>query len=366
MSGSHKLSELDRDFTPEDWERIAELESEIDATMPPDESCAVVPMRMLRELEDTPMSELEAALGTDQAGVLAFEECEDSMVSRLRSYITAMGARIKIVAEFPDGDEVILGNFYQKRRWPAPPIKKKVGRISVYQHYETPEPPTTYEQIRWAAKTYCQREDGRRYNAAYRKVNTSDFREALLRRNSVEDIKRLLKFLNRWDGRRRYEDTIPLLLDSVPDAIATLRHLPYSATDENGLNDWDATLVARAMDRLMADKGIGATLASKILAVVNPELFVPWDRPIQKAYFPNHPPDSIGGGARYARFTNDMWEAAKHIRQDALENHDVADPAIHLSQAFGHNPPFTLAKFINDYVWLTVTKKERFPQEIAS
>ena len=111
MSGSHKLSELDRDFTPEDWERIAELESEIDATMPPDESCAVVPMRMLRELEDTPMSELEAALGTDRAGVLAFEECEDSMVSRLRSYITAMGARIKIVAEFPDGDEVILGNF---------------------------------------------------------------------------------------------------------------------------------------------------------------------------------------------------------------------------------------------------------------
>ena len=38
MSGLHKLSELDKYFTPEDWERIAELEVEMDATMPPDES----------------------------------------------------------------------------------------------------------------------------------------------------------------------------------------------------------------------------------------------------------------------------------------------------------------------------------------
>ena len=91
MSGLHNWSELNRDLSPESQQRIAEAEAEIDATLPPDEPCAVVPMRMLRELEDTPMSELEAALQTDEAGVLAFEECDDPTVSQLRSYATAMG-----------------------------------------------------------------------------------------------------------------------------------------------------------------------------------------------------------------------------------------------------------------------------------
>ena len=366
MGGLHKLNELDEDLSPESWVRIADLDAEIDATLRPDESCAVVPMRMLRELEDTPMSELEAALETDRAGVLAFEESGDPNMSQLCSYVAAMGGRLKIVVEFPDGDEVMLANFYQKRRWPAPRIKRPIVRISNHQRYDLPEPPATYAQIKWAAQTYDRRKDGRRYNAAYSKVNTSEFRKTLMYRCSSEDIISLLEFLNQWDGRRPYEVTVPLLLESVPDSITMLRHLASGVPDENGLDDWDGTLVARAMDRLMADRGIGATLASKILAVVNPELFVPWDRPIQKAYFPRRQPDSIGGGVRYARFTNDMWEAAEHIRQDSLENHDIVDPARQLSQVIGHNPPFTLAKFINDYVWLTVTKKERFPLETGA
>ena len=366
MSGRHKWSDLKKRMTPEQRQRMEAESANIDATMPPDEACVVVPMRMLRELEDTPMSELEAALQTGRPGVLAFEECDDAMVSQLRSYVTAMGARIKIIAEFPDGNEVILGNFYQNRRWPAPPIKKRIIQNSHYQRHEIPEPPTTYSQIQWAARTYQRREDGRRYNDAYIKVNTGEFRKMLTHRCSEQDVHRLLKFLNQWDGRRPYEGTVPLLLKSVPDAIGALRHLASDVLDGTELNDWDTTLVRRAMDRLMADKGIGATLASKILAVVNPELFVPWDRPIQKAYFPYEQPDSIGGGERYARFLSDMHQAAKHIRRDAIEQHDISDPAVKLSQAHGFNPPFTLAKFINDYVWLTVTKKERFSPAIAT
>ncbi len=368
MSGLHKLSELDKDFTPESWERIAELEAEIDATLPPDESCAVAPMRMLRELEDIPIAELEAALQTDAAGVMAFEECDDPRVSQLRSYITAMGARLKIIAEFPDGGEVILANFYRKRRWPAPQAKD----TGVYydQTGKPPPPipsgPTTYRQIEWAAQTYRAQEDGRRFDAAYRQVYTDEFRHALVNRCSASDINRLLVFLNQWLSRLSYEKVTPILQESVPEAVAELRDLATALPATNSLNDWDATLVQRAVDRLTADQGVTATVASKILAVVNPELFVIWDGPIQKAHFPRHKPVSFGAGARYVRFLWDMENAAESIRQDAMAQHDIADPAAHLSQTLSLNPPYTLAKFIDEYNFLTITKSETYPGHLIT
>jgi hypothetical protein len=365
MSGRHKWSELNRNLSPESRQRIAEVEAETDATLPPDEPCAVVPMRMLRELEDTPMSELEIALQTDEAGVLTFEECDDPRVSQLRSYATAMGARLKIVIDFPDY-EVILADFYQRRRWPAPPIKKPAARISGYRRYEIPEPPTTYAQIQWAAKAYNQHKDGPRYNAAYGKVNTSEFRESLIRYCSNYEIERLLEFLNRWDSRRSYKDTAPVLLESVPDAISTLRHLTTELPDNGGLDDWDATLVMRAIDRLMADKGVSATIASKILAVVNPELFPPWDNSIQQAYFPGTRPGTPGAGARYASFINNMTVAAMSIRKDALAHLGIADPADHLSKTLGHHPAYTLAKFIDEYNFLIISKGETYPGTLAT
>ena len=346
-----------RDLSPESLQRVAEMEAEIDATLPLDEPCAVVTMRMLRELEDTPMSELEAALQTDRAGVLAFEECANPTVSQLRSYATAMGARLKIVIDFPDY-EVILADFYQRRRWPAPQIKKPVAPTSSYQRYEIPEPPTTYAQIHWAAKAYNQHKDGPRYNRAYREVNTPEFRESLIRRCSTYDINRLLQFLNRWDSRRSYKSTAPLLLASVPNAITTLGHLATGAHNSERLNDWDVTLVTRAFDRLMADRGVSATIASKVLAVVNPALFLPWDNHIQQAYFPGTRHHSSGAGDRYARFVVDMVQASEAIRNDAVEAHEIDDPAAYLSTTLGITPPYTLAKFIDEYNFLTITKGE--------
>lgn len=118
MSGRTKWTDIKAQMSPEQRERIAAKTAEMRALLPADEPYAVVPLRVLRECQDTPMSELAAALQTDQAGVLAFEECNDATVSQLQAYITALGLRLKIVAEYPDGDEVIVANFYQKR----PPV----------------------------------------------------------------------------------------------------------------------------------------------------------------------------------------------------------------------------------------------------
>ena len=359
MSGRHKLSELDKYFTPEDWERIAELEAEIDATMPPDEASAVMPMRTMRELEDAPLSEYAAEMQTDEAGVLAFEECDDAPVSRIGSYIKAMGGRMKIVAEFPDGDEVIIANFYRKRRWPIRSTNSLFGRWEPIPEAATG--PTTYRALAWAAQTYRQRQDGRRYDASYRKVYTGEFRDALRNGCSECDIKRLLGFLNQWGAEPSVAEMTPLLMGSVPDAVASLRHLETAPLDGGIVTLWDTILATRAVDRLMAGQGIDVTLASKILGLANPELFVMWDGAIQKGYFPLNDPDDGHAASRYIRFLCEMEDAAKSIRHDASEQHGITDLAGHLSQALGLNPPYTLAKFIDEYNFLTITKGEIYP-----
>ena len=115
MAGRTKWADIKAQMSPEQLERIAAKTAQLRAMLPADEPCAVMPLRVLREYQDTPLSELSAALQTDPAGVLTFEECDDAAVSQLQAYITALGLRLKIVAEYPDGDEVIIANFYRKR-----------------------------------------------------------------------------------------------------------------------------------------------------------------------------------------------------------------------------------------------------------
>ena len=361
MTRLHNWSELNQNLSPESRQRIAELEAEIDATMPPDESCAVVPMRMLRELEDAPLSEYAAELGTDESAVRAFEECDDALVSQVAAYVKAMGGRLKVTAETPNGDEVIIANFYRKRRWPARANNLLFGEL--YFEADTASGPTTYRQIEWAAHTCRQQKEGQHQTAAYRHVYTGEFRESLLNGASESTVKRLLDYLNQMNTDLPADTLLPVLLTSVPDAVASLRHL-VSATlydvEGDGLSDWDSTLSTRAADRLMADDGIDFALASQILSIVNPALFLPWDLATHQRFFPKNDPDDGFTAVRYSRFIWKMADAARAIRKDAFANREIHDPAACLSETLGISPAYTLAKFINDYVWLTVTRKERF------
>ena len=361
MAGLHNWSELNQNLSPESRQRIAELEAEIDATLPPDESCAVMPLGMLREHEDAPLSEYAAELQTDDAGVRAFEECDDAPVSQVAAYVKAMGGRLKVIAEFPNGDEVIIANFYRKRRWPVRANNLLFGEL--YFEADTATGPTTYRQIEWAAQTFRQQKEGQQHAAAYRQVYTGEFREALLNGAWESAVKRLLGFLNQINADLPTETLLPPLLASVPDAVASLRHLA-SATlydvEGDGLSDWDSALSTRAADRLTADDGIDFALASQILGLVNPALFLPWDLATHNHFFPKNDPNDGFVAVRYSRFIWKMADAARSIRQDALANHEIHDPAMQLSKELNIAPPYTLAKFISDYVWQTVTKKERF------
>ena len=101
MSGRHPFRELTNDFTPERRRRIEEMKRELLAEM------ALHELRRARALTQRDMAKM---LKVNQPAVSKLEQRADVYVSSLRFYIEALGGKLKIVAEFPEG-EVAITNF---------------------------------------------------------------------------------------------------------------------------------------------------------------------------------------------------------------------------------------------------------------
>ena len=101
MSGRHQFSELTGDFTPERRRRIDDMKRELVAEMP---------LHELRRAREMTQRDLARTLNVNQPAVSKLEQRTDVYVSSLRSYIEAVGGKLKIVAEFPEG-EVAITNF---------------------------------------------------------------------------------------------------------------------------------------------------------------------------------------------------------------------------------------------------------------
>ncbi|GEM_PF-330347 len=101
MSGRHSFSELTKNFALERRQRIDAMKNELLAEMPLHE------LRRARALTQGDMAKM---LKVNQPAVSKMEQRADIYVSSLRSYIEAAGGKLKIVAEFPEG-EVAITNF---------------------------------------------------------------------------------------------------------------------------------------------------------------------------------------------------------------------------------------------------------------
>ncbi len=101
MSGRHPFSELTKDFTPERRQRIEALKGEMLAEMP---------LHELRRARELTQRDLANMLRVNQPAISKLEQRTDVYVSSLRAYIEAVGGKLKIVAEFPEG-EVAITNF---------------------------------------------------------------------------------------------------------------------------------------------------------------------------------------------------------------------------------------------------------------
>ncbi len=101
MCGRKPFSDLTKDFTPARRRRIENLKRQLLAEMP---------LHELRRARALTQRDLAEALRVNQPAISKLEQRADVYVSSLRSYIEAAGGKLKIVAEFPEG-EVTITNF---------------------------------------------------------------------------------------------------------------------------------------------------------------------------------------------------------------------------------------------------------------
>ena len=208
-------------------------------------------------------------------------------------------------------------------------------------------PPTTYEQIHWAAETYQARPDCKKYVRAYQRVSTHEFQNATLNGCDDETAERLRKFLADFECRtddqeKRY---IQDVLRRESDRLKSLVEVNLEAADV-GARAFD--VIELTFNRLVHIKGVSGTTASKILAVVLPGFCVMWDNNIHDEYFPDFQPRDDSSAYRYRCYLSVMRDAALAIATDYSQ-----------LKSIGSRLP--IAKSINEYNFLTITKGEIYP-----
>lgn len=101
MSGRQPFGKLTSGLTAERRARVEARKAEIRSAMP---------LHELRQARAMTQQALGESLGVNQPAIAKMERRTDMYVSNLRACIEAMGGRLTIVAEFPEGD-VAITNF---------------------------------------------------------------------------------------------------------------------------------------------------------------------------------------------------------------------------------------------------------------
>ena len=104
MTGRNAFRDLTDDFTPERRARVEARKAELRAALP---------LHELRKARAMTQKAIGEALKVNQPAIAKLERRTDMYVSNLRAYIEAMGGKLNIVAEFPQGN-VTITNFAEQ------------------------------------------------------------------------------------------------------------------------------------------------------------------------------------------------------------------------------------------------------------
>jgi hypothetical protein len=107
---------------------------------------------------------------------------------------------------------------------------------------------------------------------------------------------------------------------------------------------------------------IGPTACAKILHILQPRLFVMWDEAICDEYH-NIFPQVSRSATGYCAFIERVKVLANHINQEFsnLGINTIQTPADYLSDKLKIKPPKTLAKYLDEYNWVTITRDVDVP-----
>ena len=230
-----------------------------------------------------------------------------------------------------------------------------------------PESELTVERVAFSARWYRQ---NTRFDESYMRLLSMDsFLHKLRTRPddlTGQDVlnKLIIGFLNPWGCH------VPRKVETARAIRQSLARVAHGSTAlaHRSLLDCDLSYgvaaiggpMARSYEELRAVERVGPTVASKILHVLNPALFVMWDAAIRK-HFSSVLGRNLDTGADYVAFLAHMQELAKSVVRDfSLRHEHTLAVELYLSEQLGLDAPVTLAKFLDEYNWVTIVRRVRF------
>lgn len=175
-------------------------------------------------------------------------------------------------------------------------------------------------------------------------------------------------FLNKWACRIADSSVIParkclMELQVFFDAIKkdSIEYLNFDSTvkiSSKTLRKGEA--ISHIYDKISKIRNFGLTSVSKLMHVMNPELFVMWDRKIFEHYREeNNRITDTGKG--YVEFLKEMKKLAFDIIADFRAQGKSGNPERYLSDKLDLSKTKTLAKFLDEYNWITITREIKLP-----
>jgi len=184
------------------------------------------------------------------------------------------------------------------------------------------------------------------------------------------------KFLNRWkcripNNRQSAKDLRNAIQGLVP-YLQALKGFDIDSIDfnQNLVVNGNPSTVNQAIEHCYTNlKGIvyrfAATATSKLLHILQPNLFVMWDDPILRDYHKDNL-QITDNGQGYRIYLQEMNKMAKQVCQNFQEAtlnppSDTKNPAVYLSKQLEYDYPKTLAKYLDEYNWVRITYKIPLP-----
>ena len=227
----------------------------------------------------------------------------------------------------------------------------------------------TWDRFESAVRSYPEIAN---YDQSYEELmGNKELIEILKTKPGLKEIHKVIEFLNRWRCRiKSGNESAKILLSVILENLQLLNILRNYNIEHV---DFDKKIYGNNFDLKVKDFIIllyskfrhvhfkfGATATAKILHILIPELFIMWDNDILKNYQRRNigVSDSAPG---YVNFLISMKSLGAEINNKfkSAELHlsgKGKDPASYLSIVMNYNPPKTLAKFLDEYNWVTITR----------
>ncbi len=204
-------------------------------------------------------------------------------------------------------------------------------------------------------------------------------------------LNEIIKFLNEWRSRGNKEKVKEGIKEWYKEKSNHLDSLPTSLLDADFGDDNTAGSIKDIYRAMIEKDCIGDTIASKVLHIIKPDFFVPWDSVIKQFYsckMNQVDNKKIDQDEKYLYFLKEMQEEAKslikqnenfiselnsrvldlykgNLKQAELNKEKLCESGESMKKNIDNYNEMikymettgkTMAKYLDEYNWITITK----------